>query len=72
MLHAQKLYNEKVKTIRPDGAKELAEGECNSSYHIKMSQINVQKRVNRTIFEKVRTILLVVSLICSFDRYKSF
>ena len=82
IFHAQKITNKKVVAVRADSAKELNEGgtmkflDSNGTYVEDIppysSESNVRaERPNRTLFEKARTILSELNMICKFDKYKS-
>ena len=80
VLHAQKLAGEKEITIRPDGAKELKEGRCKAFLNSNGTLVEDipgyspesngrAERSNRTAFEKARTILFELNMICTSDAY---
>lgn len=81
VLHAQKLTGRKVITIRPDGAKELTEGQTKKFLDENGTLIDPippyspqsngrAERSNRTIYEKARTVLAELNMMCTFDGYK--
>lgn len=81
VLHAQKLTGSKVITVRPDGAKELKLGTSrkfldeNGTVIDDIPPYSPQsngraERPNRTLFEKARTILSELNMMCRFDGYK--
>lgn len=81
VLHAQKVSGKKLITMRPDGAKELTQGrtkeflDSNGTLIDDVPPYSPQsngraERPNRTIFEKARTILSELNMVCKFDDYK--
>lgn len=81
VLQAQKMSGKKVNTIRTDGAKELIEGDTKKFLDENSTLIEESppyspesngraERANRTVFEKVRTILADLHMMCSLESYK--
>lgn len=81
VLHAQKLTGQKLITLRPDGAKEFKEGgtkkflDENNTVLDEIPPYSPEsngrvERQNRTVFEKARTILSELNMMCTFESYK--